>query len=101
MQELFQPLFTQATQTLNALGQHNQLQHWLNCVVVESPTQPMLAPVVLPVIQNAVYEAVYEQKQLEVSYQAHGKTESKTMILHPLGIIQRGQVAFMISLKAK
>ena len=95
MQELLQPLFTQATQTIHALGQQNQLQRWLNCVVVESPSQPLLAPVVCPMIQQAVYEAVYEQKQLDIFYRGHGKNEAKNMILHPLGIIQRGQMTYL------
>lgn len=89
------PMFKQAEQTINSLGSQNQISHWLQSVVVESPTQPMLAPRVCSVVQEAVYQALFEQKQLLVSYQAAGNDLAKEMTLHPLGLILRGKVSYL------
>jgi predicted DNA-binding transcriptional regulator YafY len=89
------PMFKQAEQTINSLGSKNQVSHWLQSVVIESPTQPMLAPQVLPEVQQAVYQAVFEQKQLEVSYQSYSANALKEYVLHPVGIMQRGQISYL------
>ncbi|MCI4410815.1 MAG: WYL domain-containing protein [Thiotrichales bacterium] len=89
------PMFKQAEQTINSLGSENQVTHWLHSVVVESPSQPMLAPTVLPDVQRSVYQAIFEQKQLKVCYQSVVNDQAKEMILHPLGLIQRGKVSYL------
>jgi predicted DNA-binding transcriptional regulator YafY len=55
----------------------------------------MLAPKVIPEVQQAVYQALFEQKQLSVSYQSQSANALKHYILHPLGIMQRGQVSYL------
>jgi predicted DNA-binding transcriptional regulator YafY len=89
------PMFKQAEQTINHLGSKNQVSHWLQSVFVESPSQPMLAPKVIPEVQQAVYQALFEQKQLSVSYQSQSANALKHYILHPLGLMQRGQVSYL------
>lgn len=89
------PMFKQALQTLTGLGDKHQLQHWLTHVVVESPMQPMLAPELSQAIQETVYQAVFEQKQLEVTYQSPSADQPKAMVLHPLGLVQRGPVTYL------
>jgi predicted DNA-binding transcriptional regulator YafY len=89
------PMFKQAEQTIHSLGSQNQVGHWLQSVVVASPTQPMLAPRVSTAVQQAVYQSVFEQKQLVVRYQSAGNDQAKEMTLHPLGLIQRGKVSYL------
>jgi predicted DNA-binding transcriptional regulator YafY len=89
------PMFKQAEQTINSLGSKNQVSHWLQSVVVESPTQPMLAPRVSTAVQEAVYQALFEQKQLQVSYKSARNNLAKEMTLHPLGLILRGKISYL------
>ncbi len=90
-----QPLFVQAKQTIHALGNKNQIHHWLNSVVIESPTQPLIAPSLNVSIQNTIYQAVFEQKPLMATYKAMQTGQEKTFLLHPLGMIQRGKVTYL------
>ncbi len=89
------PMFKQAMQTITGLGSKHQLQHWLNSVVVEAPTQPLQAPNIDLDIQHNIYQAVFEQKQLNVRYRALQANEAKDFVLHPLGIVQRGPITYV------
>lgn len=95
MLEDLSPLFIQAEQTITHLGTKNQVAHWLACVAVVSPTQPMLAPKISLDIQHTVYQAVFEQKQLEVVYQSVFSGSTKSLLLHPLGLVLRGEVIYL------
>lgn len=89
------PLFNQAQLSLAKLSDKNRMTHWLNSVVIEAPTQPLIAPTINFDIQKNIYQAVFEQKQLEVSYRGIGQEQPKRMILHPLGILVRGNITYL------
>jgi predicted DNA-binding transcriptional regulator YafY len=89
------PLFSQAQQSLAKLSDKNRMTHWLTSVVIEIPAQPLIAPKINFDIQKTIYQAVFEQKQIEVRYQSVGQEQSKKMILHPLGILVRGNITYL------
>ena len=95
MRQDLEPIFHQAKQTLAKASDKHLMKHWLNCVVVESPTQPFIAPKIKIGIQQTIYQAVFEQKQLEVSYQGFHSDQAKSMILHPLGLLVRGHLTYL------
>jgi predicted DNA-binding transcriptional regulator YafY len=95
MLDELRPLFNQAQLSLAKLSNKNRMTHWLNSVVIEAPTQPLIAPEINFSIQKTIYQAVFEQKQLEVSYQGIGISQPKKMRLHPIGILVRGNVSYL------
>jgi predicted DNA-binding transcriptional regulator YafY len=95
MLEDLEPLFVQANQTIENLGNKSQVTHWVNSVIIEPPTQPRIPPQVSKEVQETVYQAVFEQKQLEVEYQTVNSSQPKHLLLHPLGLIQRGVMTYL------
>lgn len=75
----------------------NHTKDWLNKVRVVSPTQPMLPPSVNQEIQADIYQALLESKQIKARYQPIGNSEPKEYVMHPLGLIMRGAVSYLVA----
>lgn len=95
MLQTLQPLFKQAEQTIENLGDKNQVAHWLESAVVELPSQNFIAASINEVVQQAIYQALFEQKPIKVRYKPQYQQECKDYILHPIGIMQRGVVTYL------
>lgn len=70
---------------------------WLNKVRVVPPMQPMLPPVVSQVVQSILYQALLENKQVAVTYLPMSSAKPKEYVLHPLGLIMRGAVSYLVA----
>ena len=75
----------------------NHTKDWLNKVRVVSPTQPMLPPSVNQEIQADIYQALLESKQIKACYQPIGNSAPKEYVMHPLGLIMRGAVSYLVA----
>ena len=80
-----------------ALQSNNRSKDWLNKVRVVPPTQPLLPPVVNEPAQAAIYQGLLENKQIAVSYQPASSDQPKDYVLHPLGLIMRGAVTYLVA----
>ncbi len=76
---------------------NNHSKDWLNKVRVVPPTQPLLPPVVNADIQADLYQALLENRQIKVSYQPAFSEQPKEYELHPLGLIMRGAVSYLVA----
>lgn len=76
---------------------NNHAKDWLDKVRVVPPAQPLLPPVVMKEVQAAIYQGLLEDKQLMVSYQAASSDHPKDYVLHPLGLIMRGAVTYLVA----
>jgi len=94
-----QGVFGLAKTKLDEVEKHNNnhSKDWLNKVRVVQPGQTLLPPRVNQDIQSDIYRAVLENHQLSVSYNAAGSKEIKEYVLHPLGIIMRGSVSYLVA----
>lgn len=76
---------------------------WLDSIRIIPATQPLIGAPILADIQNTIYEALMQGKQLKASYQkteAVNTSDNLTLYnLHPLALIQRGVVLYLIATK--
>ena len=94
-----QGVFGMAQAKLDKLEQENNNHSgdWLNKVRVVPPAQPLLPPAVDQEIQSGIYQALLENRQLAATYQPISSDQSKEYLLHPLGLIMRGAVSYLVA----
>lgn len=97
---LLEPLdlrFGQAKRKLSALAPTNSFAAWANKVRHVSPSLPLTPPDYDHEVLSTVQEALLRELQVEVSYLALGNAAPSTLRLHPLGLIQRGPVTYLVA----
>ena len=94
-----QGVFSLARSKLDELKNHNNhlSKGWLDKIRVVQPTQSLLPPQINLDIQSDIYRAVLENRQILTIYKPVGIEESKEYVLHPLGIIMRGSVIYLVA----
>ena len=94
-----QDIFSKAHNILE-LHKKSNLTHWPEKISVIQPTQPFIAPVIDSEVLTAVHEALLNEQLLIVGYQSLTAKEgaSKTLRLHPLGLVQRGNIAYLAAM---
>ncbi|MGV1098741.1 helix-turn-helix transcriptional regulator [Thiovibrio sp. JS02] len=70
---------------------------WAEKVRVVLPSLHLLPPQVDPVVQDDVQEALLCDEQIEVLYHSPTREEPTSLILHPLGLVQRGPVTYLVA----
>lgn len=91
------PYFIEAQKKLESLKQHNHIATWTNKIRVVQPTFPLIPPQINSDIVETIQEGVLHQKQLQISYRPASATQYKDMILHPLALVQRGLVTYVVA----
>ncbi|MDI1232448.1 MAG: WYL domain-containing protein [Methylobacter sp.] len=76
---------------------NNHAKDWLNKVRVVPPAQPLLPPRVTQEIQDGLYQALLENRQITANYQPMSSDQPKEYLLHPLGLIMRGAVSYLVA----
>lgn len=89
--------FRQAEKQLVALGKENRKAKWANKVRAVSPSLPLIPPVIDSTVLATVQEALLADMQVEVDYHAMNKGEGKILRLHPLAMVNRGAVTYLIA----
>lgn len=99
MLDALQGVFNLARKRLDDLEvkSNRKAKGWLNKLRVVQPTQALLPPNVDERAQAAIYEALLENRQITANYTSMGSEESKEYVLHPLGIIMRGAVSYLVA----
>jgi predicted DNA-binding transcriptional regulator YafY len=91
-----QPYFALAEQKLSALEPTSGMAGWQQKVRVISATQPLLAPKIDEAVQVNLHEALLHNKQCQITYLKREAVESESYPVHPLGLVQRGQVIYLV-----
>lgn len=96
-----QAYFKSARQTLANVQTSAHAKAWLNKVRSIAPMLALLPPSINEESQCVVYEALMQDRQLSLVYQKRG-AKSKTIydIVHPLALVQRGQLLYLVCLFA-
>lgn len=89
--------FAQAKNKLVALEHSVASARWLDKVASVSAGMHLQAPKIDSDILQLVQQALLEDKQLNVSYHALHQDTLKDYRLNPLGLVQRGQVSYLIA----
>jgi len=93
--DLLQPYFQRAKQVLQAATQSN-LKKWPDKVAVISRGPDLLKPQIKPQIQQIIYDALLKEKQIKATYKSKKTHESTDYILHPLGIVNKHGVIYLV-----
>ena len=89
--------FRQAEKQLTALSKENRKAKWASKVRTVNPTMPMIPPAIDSTVLATVQDALLADLQIDVDYQAMRDEESKIRRLHPLGMVNRGTVTYLIA----
>jgi len=93
--ELLQPYFHRAQGVLNEQSD-SLLRKWPDKVAVIGRGQVLQKPDINPRIQQVIYQALLEEKLIKASYLPRGAEKHKDYIMHPLGIVSREGVIYLI-----
>ena len=92
-----EPYFLIATSRLANLPAGAPARTWPEKVRIVQPTQPLLPPKIQDAVQRAVSDALLEGTQLAVRYRPRAQGKAQDYTLHPLGLVQRGQVSYLVA----
>jgi len=92
-----QARFNLAKNKLKALDSTNAGARWPDKVASVSAGMQLLSPKIDADLLQKVQQALLEDKQLDVSYHALHQSAVKQYRLNPLGLIQRGQISYLIA----
>lgn len=91
------PYFKAAEKCLAGSDNKTLLAKWPEKIAVAFPGQPLLAPDINSDILELVDESLLEEKQIKLIYSSRNDTEeNKEYIVHPLGMILRGQLNYLV-----
>lgn len=91
-----EPYFATSTKKLASLSESSIVHTWLDKVRVVQPTQALLPAVIDEEVQRNISEALLRDKQLKVTYKKRGVVEHEEYLIHPLGLVVRGQVIYLV-----
>lgn len=96
MLDLLRPRFLMAERMLAELGQSNKLASWKGKVHSAPLQLSLMAPKINGEVVRLVHETLLCEEQIEVTYQ-QATGSPRTFCLHPLGLIQRGPVGYLLA----
>ena len=73
------------------------LAQWTDKVAIRTPSMPLLPPAIDGQVLNIIQSALLDDKQVKVVYSGVWAEEAKTLVLHPLGLIQRGKILYLVA----
>jgi predicted DNA-binding transcriptional regulator YafY len=95
--ETLAPYFKCADGVLSSGDGVKKLADWRNKVAIVPPNQPLIPPDYPEEIIEAIHSALLADQQLEISYTSREQGETRTYPVHPLGIVQRGAVTYLVA----
>lgn len=95
--ETLAPYFKCADGVLSSGEGVKKLANWRKKVAIVPPNQPLIPPNYPEEIIEAVHSALLSEQQLEISYESREQGDIKTYPVHPLGIVQRGTVTYLVA----
>lgn len=96
MLDALMPRFRLAAAKLDVLAAENPNARWADKVRHVPAALPLQPPVIAAGVLETVQTALLHDRQLEVSYRSAGGDGARS-ILHPLGLVQRGPVSYLVA----
>jgi predicted DNA-binding transcriptional regulator YafY len=91
-----EPFFEQAEREFKSLNQ-NPLQEWPDKIASVPSSQPLLPPIIDATVQQAVSEALLNNRLLVIHYQSREQEAPAERVVHPLGMVSRGGLIYLIA----
>jgi len=99
MLESLQGIFNLARKSLDDLEKqnNNRAKGWISKVRVVPTSQALMPPLLEHEIQSKIYSALLDNVQVLVKYKSAENFKEKEYELHPLGLIMRGPVSYLVA----
>ncbi len=91
------PYFGMAEQCLDAQAGKSPLRDWLKKIAIVPANLELLPATVSEPILATVQEALLGNQQLKLRYRKRGERSDVEYIAHPLGLVQRGGVFYLVA----
>lgn len=91
------PRFQQAANKLAAQKKNRRIARWADKVRNIPPTLPLTPPQIDTEVLQTVQSALLDEQQIDVDYQPMEADEPKARTLHPLALVQRGPVTYLVA----
>ncbi|MDE1953124.1 MAG: WYL domain-containing protein [Betaproteobacteria bacterium] len=95
--QALEPRLRQAQDKLAEQSATNAQARWANKVRAVSASLPLLPPQVMPGVLEAVQDALLHDLQVQVHYTRAAERDPVTYTLHPLALVQRGPVSYLVA----
>jgi predicted DNA-binding transcriptional regulator YafY len=95
MLRALQSRFEQADNCLTGKG--NNLVKWPHKIRTVMPGQPLQSPVIADGVLEVVQQALLQEHQIKAQYQSRFSTDTTEYVLHPLALVQRGPVSYLVA----
>jgi len=89
--------FRQAKKKLEELSVDNKTARWIDKVRYVPPTLALIPPKIIDGVLETIQEGLLTEKQVLVRYHKPASAVPHELILHPLGIVQRGAVTYLVA----
>lgn len=95
--EAVQPRFRQAKKKLNGLKHPQKLANWNEKVAHVHASMPTQPPEIQPQVLETVQTALLKEVAVDVRYRSMQKPEPSQLRLHPLGLVQRAAITYLVA----
>ena len=95
--QAIEPRLQQARAKLAELAHGNARARWADKVRTVSAALPLLPPELASGVLDAVQDALLREVQMEVQYARPGERAPQAYTLHPLALVQRGPVSYLVA----
>jgi predicted DNA-binding transcriptional regulator YafY len=91
------PHFEQAEKILGESTPSRSARAWMRKVRIVHPGQLLLPPKINREVYAAITDALLRERQIKATYIARDETQPKELVLHPLALVQRGPITYLIA----
>ena len=95
--DALEPHFCEAHNKLTTLANRHSAAQWTQKIRVVQPSLPLIPPIITPDVLEQVQQALLNNQQIKVSYRKASATEVQDKTLHPLALVQRGTVSYLVA----
>ena len=89
--------FEQAEKILGESTPSRSARAWMRKVRIVHPGQLLLPPKINREVYRAITDALLHERKIKATYLGRGESEPKELELHPLALIQRGPVTYLVA----
>lgn len=92
-----EPRLRNAAEKLDAIHMRNAVSDWANKVASVLPMVPFIPPAIDPAVLETVQSCLLKDFVMTCLYRSVGSEKPKEIKLHPLGLVQRGPVTYLVA----
>jgi len=93
--DLIQPYFQRASEVLGKQS-GSLLRSWPSKIEVIERGPVLRTPIIKPEVQDTIYQALLNERAIKASYQPRESETIKDYLMHPLGIVSRMGVLYLV-----